>query len=226
MKSIVSSILVAMTAGSVFASPIYFQDFVGTESGNQPLTHVNWNSQYGMDGTTWTGTGSELGAMRGFHVIPFLFFNGTELTNGTPFLAWTDDANFGTFEGITEVGMAMNFGDNANPVRIALEVDGAWYVSQSTLKESGWVTNSISIQSESWNSLSFSPDVILSMGGAVAAPSGSGNVTAVGILGSRTTAAGPQVRIKDFAVIPEPGTLGLFALSVLGIFAVRRYRLR
>lgn len=215
-----------MTAGWVCASPIYHQDFVGTETGNRPLTLVNWNSQYGTNAITFTGTGGETGAQRGGSGgFWFLYFLGSELDPGTPFLGWTDDGDFGTFDGITEVSMSMHFGNNADPLRFVMEVDGSWYASEGTFYGQNYETNSVNIQMTDWRSLSFTPDVVLSLGGPVAAPSGSGNVTAVGVYGTRV-ASGGVIRLNEFTVIPEPGTFGLFALSMLGIYAVRRYRQR
>lgn len=108
-------------------------------------------------------------------------------------------------------------------LRVAVKVDGSWFVSQDVLNNtalSTWENVGMDIQSASWNNLTFVSGSTLIEGGAAGALSGT--VQAIGVYDADAT--GEKVRLDNFTVeaIPEPATLSLIGCAGLLLVLCRR----
>ncbi|MGZ0654765.1 sialidase family protein [Coraliomargarita sp. W4R53] len=197
MKRVILALIgTSLLAGVAGADVIYEQTFDNPSGVNAPLNDVNWNVNVGANGTS-VGVDS-------------LKSNGPFLSQGSflyannqwqNWLAWTDDASFGSINEMTSISMSLN--NEAGPsrtLRFALQVDGNWYVSQSVFSGDGNVVVDLDVQTALWNSLDFTPESALVMGVVANLPE-SGMVQAVGVYNNQQF---NKIRIVNFTVNSGP----------------------
>ncbi|MGZ0654778.1 PEP-CTERM sorting domain-containing protein [Coraliomargarita sp. W4R53] len=214
-KTIIAIIGTSLLAGVAGAdTAVYTQTFDNATSGNVLLSTVDWNANYTTSGTSYTvldGNGPFVSNG------DFLFANKRDM----PWLAWTDDASFGSISDITTMSMSLNNTNSTTEnLQFALQVDGNWYVSQSVFNGNGNVVVSLDVQAASWSSLTFTADTSLAVGATATLPV-SGTLQAVGVYDNDQSL---QVRVDNFTVsVPEPSAAGvLLGLGALVTVAARR----
>jgi hypothetical protein len=207
-KTVAVFIGILLSAGLAGAEVLYQQPFDNSEASNQPLTNVNWNANHSSAGTAYTGANGGIAPI--LSVGDYIYYKPTGANIDTPWLAWTDEADFGWISNMTNVSIRMANESAAEDIQIALKVDGAWYVSQDALNSTAWAnTLSLAVQSVSWNSLAFIPGSSLVEGGAVSLPA-SGTVEAVGAFDA--SASTNKLRLDDFTIegLPTPAVVTIY----------------
>lgn len=187
------------------AEVIYQQTF-DNPLGNQPLTNVNWNANVGTNAVVLTIGNGSTGPILSSGDFIYSVVAGN-------WLAWTDDGSFGSFGSLTTVSVSLSNAATNENIRIALKVDGSWYVSQEVLNNTTANTKEVvdlNVQSASWNSLTFVSGSTLAEGGAVGSLSGA--VEAVGVYDDSIGGTDYKVRVDDFTVdaipTPDPSAYG------------------
>ena len=194
--------------GSVFllaglaGAGVVFQETFPAPDDNSPMTNVNWNAAVTAKGTVYTGTSGYDGPI--LSNSGFLYTTGTGRgVAGGPWLAWTEKAEVGAIGSIgdvADISVTLRNASTREGLKIAIKVDGSWYVSQEMLNNAvadAWQDVSLDVQSAVWNKLSFISGLILIEGEAVGALSGP--VQAVGVFDARA-GDGRKVRIDNFTV--------------------------
>ena len=125
--------------------------------------------------------------------------------------------------------------------RVALQIDDQWFVSADFDNPAGtsafthsagsgtWQTNVLDMDTAEWAALTFDPDSTLSIGTTEVWLPG-GRITAFGIY-QDTHVSTTNARFDNFTIlgtlsVPEPGSLALLGLGVLGLLPVVRRRRR
>ncbi len=201
---------------------------------------------------TNVGAGTQISTTSGIAYLQLQNGFGAQFSAGSASLAWTNEhvANSATFTTgqIGSVSFFLGNASTATTVKIALQVGGAWYVTDASF------TSDVAIPSASgfgasatekiftftrdaaaWRTLNFTPGTNalgdngtgnLSVGGAaLASDLPLGNVTAFGLF--IPSGASATIRFDTFTItaIPEPSAFaGLAGLGALGFAASRRRR--
>jgi len=197
LNLLIGSLLIFVTASD--AEVLYQQTF-DNPLGDQPLGNVNWNANIGPSGTTYLSANG--GAAPILSSGDFLY---TDVAG--EWLAWTDDASFGSFSSITNISMSLANSTIDENNQIAIKVDGFWYVSQEVFNSAAAdakITVNLDVQAAAWNNLDFVPGATLVVGGAAGVLAGT--VQAVGVydFGSDN-----KTRMDNFTVggVPSPPTV-------------------
>jgi hypothetical protein len=231
-------------------SAVYYSDFgqnaagVGSGSVSLPVngiptdvSNVNAGSQTSTinpSGQTATG----------------IFFVSTGINGTTPkpaFLAWTNEAGPIAASTVGNISFYLGSTSGAQPVRVAVQVGGSWYVSTETFQDdnisggaSGFAAGA-SLQSfnfttaaSAWQTVSFQQsgsNPLTSNGTGNLTITGtalsalSGNITAFGIYGNNGSSATTRFDTYTITAIPEPSSFAALAgLGALGLVASRRRR--
>jgi hypothetical protein len=172
---------------------------------DSPLTNINWNAAITTNGTVYTGSNGAGGPILSVSDFLYTTGSGSGLIGG-PWLVWTEEAAVGVIgliSNVTRVSMNLSNAAQDEDIKVAVKVDGAWYVSQAVLNnaEPNVYSNVVfDVQSAAWNTLTFVPGSTLVEGGAAGVLSGT--VQAVGLFDA-SAGDGGKVRVDDFEVSIE-----------------------
>jgi hypothetical protein len=202
--------IVAGAVASSSASPFFHEKFINRKGTDAPISSIKWHGYYGTDAKSVDEENTDIYggivvAAAGFIAAQFEGFTGQ------PVLIWTDkEKKFASADQLASVHVTMKNESNSVDFRIALKVDGKWYVSQDVVNAKGVFTEcKVEIDSSKWNSLVVESGIRMEEGGAVDFPR-SGNVEAVGLfdsVGGPTGYAG-RFRVSDYILKVRSLTIG------------------
>ncbi|MEI9962887.1 MAG: PEP-CTERM sorting domain-containing protein [Limisphaerales bacterium] len=137
-------------------------------------------------------------------------------------------------------GSAANGAFGIPGFRIAVQIEGSWYVSTAVLANtvavplagnfsSGAqkVTFNWTTDASAWNSLNFTPGATLEFGSALSSPLPGGSITGFGLYSDQEAGAGNATRRFDtfqIDAIPEPSSAMLGLAGVGMLMTIRRFR--
>ncbi len=167
-----------------------------------PLANIDWHANIGLDGMSVdTNNKGSVGPI--LSVSDYIFYRMG--SSDVPVLSWTDKDDvdcIGPIGYVDTVSLKLRNDDAAEDLKVALKVNGSWFVSQAVLNGTANAVVSLDVQSAAWNSLDFVPDSQLVEGGAAALPA-AGAVQAIGIFDAAST-SGSAVRIDNVTVETVP----------------------
>jgi hypothetical protein len=184
----VSDARVRIKEFEINSQPLYQKDFDNSTGTDAALSDLDWQANYGPDGTAFPGNGgtgtftNEPVVSTGDYVIYSL--QNTYEPDPAPVFCWTDsETSYGSIGSVGTVSMYMRNSTTNADLRVALKIDDNWYVAEQQFNSSGagvWTYAALGIHNISWESLSFTPGSSLALGGATSLPA-SGTITAIGV---------------------------------------------
>jgi hypothetical protein len=208
-KTIAALIGILLAAGLTRANIVFLETFPNPDE-DSPLTNINWNASVSINGTVYTGgTGLEGPILSSQDYI--YISGGSAAVVGKPWLAWTDAVAIGPFSSIDYIIMDLKNSRTTENLKIALKVNGSWYVSQDVFNspdDSAFVTvGLLYVQGAKWNELDFTAGSTLVEGGSAGAPSGT--VQAIGVFDASALSIAriDNLTVKSTIIIPSGTTI-------------------
>lgn len=184
----VSDARVRIKEFKINSQTIYQKDFNNSTGTDAALSDLDWQANYGTDGTAFPGNGgtgtftNEPVVSTGDYVIYSL--QNTYEPDPAPVFCWTDsETSYGSIGSAGTVSMYIRNSTTNADLRVALKIDDNWYVAGQRFNSSGagvWTYAALGIHNISWESLTFTPGSSLAIGGATSLPV-SGTITAFGV---------------------------------------------
>lgn len=239
------------------ATVIYREVFGAASSGNFAMSGVGWSAAMGSTATDYSSTvNTSSGAFvsgntgnptnldnvnaGGAAASTSLGIVGMALNNTSNQrlgLVYTTEYSFNTAD-YQSINFSWYEGNNTTSakVRLALQIDGNWYVTNTTFSNSTAVSSAANFSTQSvlqsfdftttasqWSTLNFTSGSALSIGSTLTNALPTGTITGFGLYASDTTNS--TIRLDTFAVsVPEPGAVSMCFLGVGAFIWVRRFR--
>ncbi len=205
---------------------------VTSDTSNMPLDDFNtangsnWQAVLGSNASALSGTSSDPIRIADSGVGGVGRFLAQTAANEIGF-AWTDDLDTIDVDEVDGLQVTLNNKSTGDSVRFAVRIGGQWFVSDATFSidpagigYNNWANAQtleldFATDQAMWRLLQLNPGSTLALGD-VATFDLSGNVDALGLF--MQTAADGLIRADDLGLIaiPEPGTLVLCSLLMLG----------
>lgn len=177
-------------------SEVFSESFYNSGS-DAGINTVGWHANYGASGTAFSETNTDLSVGPVVSSSDYIIYQLNSSFSGDPVLIWTG-VDLGAISHLTEINCSFNNSHTNVDFKVALQVDGEWYVSQNVLNGVNFAEQSLEVQTASWNSLTFVSGTSLDEGSATNLPH-VGSVTAIGLFDSGNS-TGHRVRFDDFTV--------------------------
>jgi len=252
------------TAPLVEVPEVIYRETFGNDSGSvQGLSYADWTGYYGSGATLLPSSGNPSGTLFSGNGAPRVAgpvnsdLDSDEPDNGvmdlgfgrllwpsgggvSPALVYTDEYTIdrSAYDIESFIWNQANMG--SNNFRVALEIAGQWYVSDTAF--SGPTNNSsgtfgvnagektLDFDTAQWRSLNFSPGSTLGNPGSIVALPG-GDITSFGLYGTYnatqwfdTYTIAATAAATGPGIIPEPSTFLIWSLGLLGLIGCRRRR--
>ncbi len=225
-------------ANSASAASLYREEFTGAASGSAVLADVGWNNS--NVGFTHDGSGPNDANIFNSSTFMYWYSGLAQATASfdTEMVYTTEFAPISLSTGGLSVSFATRMehqfddtyvdmsgvGSGAD-VQVAIQAGGTWYVSDDVFNTGNVISTTytphvLSLAGATWSELG---DVDAAPGvtfGSAGVPSGS--ITGVGLVGTFVQRQSVNFDFVEISGVPEPSSLGLFALSGLGLMARRR----
>jgi hypothetical protein len=192
-----------------FANPniVFRESFDNPHRQTRALSSTDWRVSVGMKARSKEdGEDPKEGPVLSSE--GFLFFRPE--SGGSPWLAWTEKVSgtVGNLAAVERIGLRLGNGNPDEDIRIALRVQGNWYVSGNGInvdRGGQWIVRNIDLHSCDWFLLNFVPEARLVVGELATLPV-SGEIQGLGFFDEGTTKGHP-VLLDDLYVqlIPEGG---------------------
>ena len=218
---------------------LYTEDFANSTGTNQSFSTVGWG---GYNGTNCIAASSVDNPGVGYFVASgstagFAMFRPT---NNTGMIGLVDTQEFSAIDrsGYSSLTFSWyQWVDNTNNAsQLAVKMDGTWYVSKDVFTNSDVLAvngNSLTLASgraqsltlssaSGWYQMTVNPEITLSVGTTQVSLPMAGNIQAAGLYGTGTV-AGTAICFDNYQIsgvtIPEPGTMAMLTISVIGLLA-------
>jgi hypothetical protein len=205
-STIVGSLLVSIAVS--YADTLFQETFENPGLADANIATIGWHANSGSTGTVLSEANTLLANGPVVSSVDFIVYGLTVPTN---LLTWKETTDIGSIRGVTNISVEVRNEETNADLKVAIKVDNDWYVTQNVMNSvvsAIWKTNSINVQTVSWNTLTFVSGSTLAEGGAVSLPS-SGTVNAIGIY----DAVSSRVRFDTFIVSGPRKTLSLGVLT-------------
>jgi hypothetical protein len=217
--------------------PWFFENFNHTTGQNTPPNHIGWSAHYDTTAIDSSATNNRwfLASGSGAGRSGIGFLADIPSPSATIGIGWTTKPGLIATDMIAELTFWLNNNQEADKVRVAVQIDGLWYASEQEFGVTGdgrvfnnWSTAEKKTfewthDASAWRSLTFIPEQTLSLaGGTLQEDLPQGTITAFGFYSGVNAGA---VRIDDFSIllVPEPSVgVSLLGLAWLGLFRRRR----
>lgn len=225
--TIATGLLLAYAISAQAATVISYSEYftnpgATTAADDKPLNTIGWSANYGVTATVHNVSSNNASVSPILSWVNFMFNNASS-SAGTSSFVWIDGLSAGSATQFDSVRFTLQNESTAENIKIALQIGGAWYVTNTSYNNNvaNITSATISTAGSSWNFLDFTYGVEMGIGSATSLPI-TGSITGVGIYDESRAA---RIRFDNLEIhtIPEPSAFVLLGAGA-GLALLRRRR--